>query len=265
MSTDVNPARVFLWDMVRRVPTGLEVEGTNARWHPDGQHVALSRAAGLVLLDIDDESETALVTTESIVLSSSFSADGNTVAYATFGASGTQDIFALVPGNPTPQPILATDAQEHSPALSPDGRWLAFCSDTTGTLEVYVARFPSGTGQRRITTNGGNQPLWRQDGRALFFQEFRFDDQGRRSAEHSVVTVHADDALELGTPQSLFVADDGAAPRRSYTFSNNSAVYHASADGGQFLMVYEPRPTPATEINIVLNWHQELLERVPVP
>ena len=264
ISTDVNPPRVFLWDVVRQVPTGLQVEGaTNPRWHPDGQHVAFSRGGGLVLLDVDDGSETALVTTETIVLSSSFSADGDTVVYATFGESGTQDIFALVPGDTTPQPIMATDAQEYSPALSPDGRWLAFCSDTTGKMEVYVARFPSGTGQRRITTNGGNQPLWRQDGRALFFQEFRFDDQGRQVAEHSVVTVQADDSLELGTPQSLFVAYDSAAARRSYTFSNNGAVYHATADGGQFLMVYEPRPEPATEVNIVLNWFEELKRLVP--
>ncbi len=61
---DVRP-RVFVWDMVRQVPTGLEVEGFIPRWHPDGRHVAFSRGAQLLLVDVDDGSETVLAESES--------------------------------------------------------------------------------------------------------------------------------------------------------------------------------------------------------
>ena len=92
-------------------------------------------------------------------------------------ASG-YNILALLPGDTTPQAIIATDAPEHSPALSPDGRWLAYVSQESGESHVYVVRFPSGTGRRRVTTNPGREPLWRQDGRALFFRERIGENEG---------------------------------------------------------------------------------------
>jgi Tol biopolymer transport system component len=98
----------------------------------------------------------------------SFSADGTLVYVRTAGAGA--DIYALSPGATEPRAVVATDAVEHSPALSPDGKWLAYVEGACLT-HVYITRFASGAARRRVTENEGNQPLWRQDGKALFYRE----------------------------------------------------------------------------------------------
>ena len=255
------PRRTFLWDVSRQVPTGLEVEGLTPRWHPDGRHVALSRGADLLLLDVEDSSETTLVATTTRADSPSFTADGATLAFRTRGESTSQDIFALLPGESEPRPVVATAAEEHSPALSPDGRWLAYVSDESGSLQVYVVRFPSGTGRRRVTSTGmGNEPLWRRDGRALFFKEGPIGGV----MDLRMVSIGLGDTLDLGASETLFVVSDPAQQVRTGWFWNVGATYQANADGTRFLMVWHERPEPATEIVVVQNWHQELLERVPI-
>ena len=262
VGTDDAERNVFLWDMARQVPTGLTVPGVHPRWHPDGQHVVLSRRAGLVLLDVNDGSETVLV--ENGGRTPSFSADGDTLVYTATGESGSQDIFALLPGQSMPRPIIATAAEEHSPALSPDGRGLAFVSEESGTAQVYVSQFPSGAGKRRITANVGNGPLWRQDSGALFFREAVSENPtGPRHLR--VVAVGAGETLALGDSESLFEVFDPSAPRGSSTFINSGSTYHATPDGSRFLMVYKDLPKPMTEIVVVQDWLEELKERVPIP
>ena len=250
VGTGEGPRRVFLWDMVRKVPTGLNVPGVTPRWHPDGQHIALSQGRRLLLLDVNDGSETVLV--EGGGRTPSFSADGDTVVYAALGESGSQDIFALLSGQATPRPIIATDAQEHSPALSPDGRWLAYVSDESGELHVYISQFPSGAGKRRITANVGNQPLWRQDSGALFFRE-AVGDNPEPAREMRVVAVGPGERLALGESESLFDTFNPSSPRVSSTFINSGSTYQATPDGTRFLMVYKSRPGPLTEIVVVQN------------
>ena len=62
-----------------------------------------------------------------------------------------------------------TQANEVLPVVSPDGRWLAYMSDESGALEVYVQRFPDGGGRQRVSTSGGTRPIWGPDGRELFY------------------------------------------------------------------------------------------------
>jgi hypothetical protein len=165
-------------------------------------------------------------------------------------------------GSKEPRAILATDAFEHSPARSPDGKWLAYV-EGSNPPQVYIARFPSGTGRRRVTTNGGNQPLWRGDGRALFYR----DDPDRaatgRTLEMRMVPFEPGDALRLGDPQVLFPVVSPTAPLISTTFNNEGAAFYAAPDGRRFLMVYQPQPKPLTEIGVVQHWFTELHRLVP--
>jgi dipeptidyl aminopeptidase/acylaminoacyl peptidase len=86
--------RVFVWDMVRQVPTGLDVEGVIPRWHPDGRHVAFSRGLQLLRIDVEDGSETVLAESDSDdIRSPSFSGDGDTVVF-----DSGDNILALLPG-----------------------------------------------------------------------------------------------------------------------------------------------------------------------
>ncbi len=68
-------------------------------------------------------------------------------------------------------PFLATPLNEDAPNLSPDGRFLAYCSDQSGEDQVYVRPFPSGEGQWLVSTNSGCQPRWSRDGKELFYVE----------------------------------------------------------------------------------------------
>ena len=261
VGTDDTPGRVFLWDMVRNVPTGLDVRGVNPRWHPDGQHVALARGGNLLLLDVNDGSEVILV--DGGGYSHSFSGDGNTVVYTIRGESGSDDIFALFPGDATPLAIVATDAEEHSPALSPNGRWLAYVSHESGEMHVYIAAFPSGDGKRRVTTNEGNGPLWRQDSGALFFQEAVGENYSEDGRAFRVAAVGSGETLALGQSESLFETYNRSAPRVSTTFVNSGTTYHAAEDGTRFLRVYKSPPEPLTEIVVVQNWVEDLKRLVP--
>ena len=173
----------------------------------------------------EDGSETVLSSHQDAALRSpSFSSDGSMLAYVVTRGS-VSDIYARMPGSSAPQAVLAADTFEHSPALSPDGKWLAYVEGGAGAdAQVYIARFPSGSARRRVTTNGGNQPLWRPDGRALFYRENRAADQAGPTIELRVVSVEPGDTLTLGVPRALFPVVSPSAPLVSNTFHNEGAA-----------------------------------------
>lgn len=70
-----------------------------------------------------------------------------------------------------PTPFAATNADETEPALSPDGKWLAYSSNETGTFEVYVSPFPDATSRTLVTSGGGRLPVWNGSGRTLSFTD----------------------------------------------------------------------------------------------
>jgi len=82
------------------------------------------------------------------------------------------------------------------PAVSPDGRWVAYVERLSGQVDVYVQSMPIGRGKWRISTAGGAQPIWRRDGRELFY----------RSPDDSVmaVPIAGDGRLNPGVPKPLF-------------------------------------------------------------
>ncbi len=88
----------------------------------------------------------------------------------TLGEAGNGDIFAVKTGDTVLVPLLTSPAREVSPALSPDGRWLAYESDESGTSEVYVRPFPDVASARwQVSLSGGTGPIWAHSGRELFY------------------------------------------------------------------------------------------------
>jgi hypothetical protein len=77
-------------------------------------------------------------------------------------------------GDTTPLPLVASDFTELHPAVSPDGRWLAYASDESGANEIYVRPFPGTTaGRWQVSNGGGDQPRWSASGRELFYLDGR--------------------------------------------------------------------------------------------
>ncbi len=164
-------------------------------------------------------------------------------------AAGTNTRAAdLLRVTPAWETLLGTANNEGNPSLSPDGRWIAYRSDDSGSAQVYVAPFPSMEGRQRVSVGGGHSPTWSSDGQRLFYQT---------PTAMMVVAVDAGESLTLGAPTVLFEGDYVDDFSRAYDMT----------DDGRFLMMKpaDSAQGPDAEINVVLNWHDELLERVPVP
>ena len=87
-----------------------------------------------------------------------------------FAETGAGDLYAVKTGDTTLVPLLTTPATEMSPAVSPDGRWLAYVSDESGQPEVYVRPFPDvATARWQVSASGGTLPVWAHNGRELFY------------------------------------------------------------------------------------------------
>jgi Tol biopolymer transport system component len=141
----------------------------------------------------------------------------------------------------TPRPFLTSPADEAAPAFSPDGRWLAYVSNESGRNEVYLT-LRSGTERaRRISTDGGSEPVWAPDGRELFYRE------GRR-----MMGVAIDKAERgIGRPQIVF---EGDFARGTIDAPN----YDAMADG-RFVMIQRSLQNSAPEtLHVLLNWSRGL-------
>jgi Tol biopolymer transport system component len=142
-----------------------------------------------------------------------------------------------------PRSLIATEYDEYSPAISPDGRWLAYGSNLSGRDEIYVSPFPDVDGGRwPVSTAGGIEPTWSNSGRELFF----------RDAAGMLVSVRIDPAppFRIVSRQPLF----SAAHYRSDSRNRGFAV---SPDDQSFLFV-DTQAGPVNELVIVLNWLDEL-------
>ena len=161
---------------------------------------------------------------------------------------GNGDIYGLKAGDSALVPLLTSPAREASPALSPDGRWLAYESDESGTNEVYVRPFPDvGSGRWQVSLSGGNSPLWAHSGRELFYVN------GRQ--EMVSIEVRPGATFTVGEPRVLF-------PATSYNITPTYALYDVAPDDRHFLMVRGVAAEAQTELILTENWFEELRARV---
>ena len=130
--------------------------------------------------------------------------------------------------------------------FSPDGRWLAYESLETGSSEIYVVSFPGVSAlKRQISSSGGTSPRWSAESNELFFW----------SGDSLMVSQAATNgSFSYEVPRSLFVHPESGRDFRDF--------YDVRADGQRFLMPERNPDAPAREIHVVLNWFEELKERV---
>ena len=156
--------------------------------------------------------------------------------------------------------ISSRFSETHS-QVSPDSKWVAFVSDRSGRLEVYLRPFPSGERIWQISTHGGVTPRWRRDGRELYYVTAY--DQGTLMA---VSTDTTGQTPVLGAPRALFGIRTAIAPHSTETQTYHT--YDVSPDGQRFLIL---RPvsmlgttSPSAGISVVLNWTALLEPLAPV-
>jgi Tol biopolymer transport system component len=164
-------------------------------------------------------------------------------------SSGSGDIYAFRTGDTTAITLVATQATEMFPALSPDGRWLAYSSTESGNPEIYVRPFPeTGSAKWQVSTAGGSQPQWSRSGRELFYIN------GKNEMVSAAIRPGA--AFSVGEQRVLF-STGGFAP------GGGIHSYAVSPDDRRFVMLREGEATQQSELVLAENWLQELKARAP--
>ncbi len=193
-----------------------------------------------------------------------FSPDGRWLVYRTGSGSTGQgrDLYAVRLGvdsagvdsagvSGAPIPLVVTEFEETSPAVSPNGRWLAYVSNRSGQYEVYVRPFPNPGNMRwPVSVDGGVEPVWAHSGRELFYKS------GGNLMSASVVP---DTTFVIGERRVLFSIQGYGAPYRQHQ------LYAVAPDDQRFVMYREGggEGEDDTYLIVVENFFEELRQRVP--
>ena len=150
-----------------------------------------------------------------------WSRDGRRLVYVAVSERAF-DVWSLDVDRQVSEPLLQSPANEVQPRLSPNGRWLAYASDETGTWEVYARGIDGTQGKWQLSRGGGTQPLWRGDSRELYYVGL--------GGMLTVVSITGDSTLQAATPGPLFqtTLPNALAPFRT--------AYAVSHDGQRFLL-----------------------------
>jgi serine/threonine protein kinase/Tol biopolymer transport system component len=248
---------LWLYDLARETSTRFTFEGNvnhNPTWTPDGKRIAFNSdkdgATSIYWLLADGSGGLERLTSSPYPnIPMSWSPDGQLLAFMESNPTSGSDIWVLRLSDRKPQPFLATPFSESVPRFSPDGHWLSYISNESGRYEVYVQPYPGPGRKLQISTEGGTEPVWNRNGRELFY---------RNGDKMMAVDIGTQSGFAAGKPRMLF---EGRYERSPATSPN----YDVSPDGQRFLMLKadEKEVAAPTQINVVLNWFEELKRRVP--
>jgi len=244
---------IWIYEIEREILTRLKSAAGDSQfpiWTPDSKRVTYAQLMGelhTLVWEPADMSGSAekLITSEHLLEPTSWSPNGEILTFTEYHPSTGADIWVLsIEGKREPQLFLKTSFNEDDAKFSPDGRWIAYDSNESGQNEVYVRPFPGPGGITKISTTGGLMPVWAPDGRELFY---RIEDK------MMVVAIDTKPEFIAGKPKLLFESPSLIDDR-----------YGIAPDGQRFVMIEEGEySAPPSQLNIILNWFEELKRHVP--
>ena len=250
---------IWIWDFFQETLTRFtlgRVLDRNPIWTSDGERIAY-RSDQSIVWETSDNAGSAELIAEGARLPSFFSAAGTELVFGESGDIGTISIG----GDSEPTWLLQEGFDELNAALSSDGRWMPYQSNESGEFEIYVRPFPDvGTGREPVSNAGGTHPLWSRDGNELFYLE------PGPPVRLMSVTVETEPSFSFSNREAL--VDWPYRPNEISTSTDRP--YDVDVDGQRFIAI-KPIVTdadgnaPAFQIHVVLNWFEELKERVSVP
>jgi Tol biopolymer transport system component len=241
---------IVLLDLSRGSLTRLSFEPGNTYspvWTPDGSHVIYgTEAPGQGKTNIVSRAADGSGASEELVRSpnpitpSSVSPDGKFLAYVEQGPSTQGDIWLLSLADHKRTPLVQTPFDESDPIFSPDGRWIAYVSNESGKYQVYVRSVAVGGGRWQISIDGGALPRWSRDGRALFYWDWH---------DHAMYRVSVSESapFSAGRPERLFSRPE-------------FGPYDVTSDG-RFLIVKGAASSETRQLNVILNWFDDVKQR----
>jgi len=255
---DGRGSNLFVHDLDRRVTQSLNAGGFSnggAEWSPDGRFIAFSSdredwVANIYRIPADGRGDPErLAPSDQAQSMMSWSSEG-VIAYLQGG-----DIWVLPP-NGEPEPFFTSAAGENHASFSPDGRWIAYRSDQSGRGEVYVRPYPGPGPARLISDDGGISPAWSPDGNRLYLLPSPQDESVLMAVD---VRVDGD----LSSSRATTVVDPWP-----YYRTDPSRAYDVLPDGSFVVLETDyattgRAPYRADELHVVLNFFEELRDRVP--
>ncbi|TDI12091.1 MAG: serine/threonine-protein kinase, partial [Acidobacteria bacterium] len=247
---------ISIYHMRQDTLTRLTFEGDNTHpvWSPDGQRVAFASVRNNALMSAYVKAADGSGQAEKVysvdriehagqMIPFGWTPDGRTMILEFTNENATNiAVFSEEDGEFTV--LLETPAAESDPALSPNGRWLAYASEQSGRFEIFVQAFPEGGGKWQVSTSGGFYPRWSPDGKELFYRW--------QSSLYSVVIDDSAGSFRANRPELVF--DDLSAV----------STFDYDLDSDRFLMVENVGNDSApVGVTVMVNWLDDLERRVP--
>jgi Tol biopolymer transport system component len=234
-SSDGGSLTIWKLDLERNVSTKFVGNAGFTAWAPDGDHFAYSSvgtggAADLVVRSTAGSEQSVLLKTDDMKVVNDWSPDGRYVLFT--NRNDQQSGLWVLPTVGDRQAQRLGQGHTSSGKFSPDGRLIAYVSDETGSPEVFIASFPAFGAMQQVSTAGGTAPVWRKDGRELYYL----------SGDWHVMSIAVPpNGLNVGKPQALFALPDGTS-------------FEATRDGARFLTVVRDRSGNQGAVTVLTNW-----------
>jgi Tol biopolymer transport system component len=244
---------IWIFDLVRATSSKFTFDprdDDDPTWSPDGRRVVFSSSREgqydlFVKNSAGGEQEELLLKSDYRKRPEDFSRDGQFLLYEENNPQTGWDVWVLpMTGDRKPQPVIQGPLDQWMSKFSPDGRWIAYASNESGRYEVYVQSFPPAGRKYQISTSGGVQPLWRGDGKELFYLSLGGD-------VTTVPIAPKATGLEFGVQQKLFTAVPTIVV-------GARGAWSATPDGQRFLIVSAAGGSNVSPITVIMNWQSGL-------
>jgi eukaryotic-like serine/threonine-protein kinase len=252
---------IWIWDFKRPIPTRMTLDPGPDRfpvWTADGRRVIFDSTRGGAMnlwwqaADGTGNAE-RLTTSDNAQFPTGITPDGAVLFNEMTATMGSELRLLALGGAHDVKPLLQMKSDEFNGNVSPDGHWLAYDSNRSGSFEVYVRPFPNTDGgEWLVSSGGGSKPLWARNGLELFYV----------AADGGMLRVPVDASgptWNAGTPVKLFEG-------KYVNTGTSGRTYDVSADGQRFLMIKAPATDASTAVLaliVVQHWDEELKRIVP--
>ncbi len=249
--TEGNDIHIWIFDIEREAWVRLTSDGAinnYPTWTPDGRRIAfMSNRTGprnLFWRPSDGSGEAEiLIETELYQYPNSWSPDGKHLAFTSQHGDTKYDINILSIDDRTVSSLVNSEHNEWAARFSPSDHWLAYISDESGEIEVYITSFPATGSKYQVSTKGGTSPRWDPEGKGVYYRD---------NNQVMFVSFEAGPPVKLGAPQQLFET------------TSSSGQWDIHPSGDRFLVVQRADDPTSSQIHVIVNWTEFLKETMPV-